>query len=368
MVEQPCQSPISGPRGKRLLVPDRRVCGPFGLTISKCFQPIACCALTAAAALGTSALAQAPLDTDEQTIQDSEADPADDPEQTILVTGKRPLEPEALRKVIRSIAVRGRSARTPLARFQAPLCVFAAGLGQGVDDAMRLRVTQNASVAGVEVAESGCKPNAFVMVVAKPTRFLKELKTTRPELHTREVMREIIPQAQKGKPALFWAMDVTSPADGRPANATIAGVQGVANGPNPNESLPTFRVLGTSSRKINFSLDRAGAVVVFDAAKLKGMKLSQVADYATMRLLAHWRPDAASEEADGSTILDLFALGADRAPNHLTPIDRALLRGVYSMRPNARGTSLEQYALTAYEDAEKVECTQSREGNCPREP
>jgi hypothetical protein len=79
------------------------------------------------------------------------------------------------------------------------------------------------------------------------------------------------------------------------------------------------------------------ALVLLDAAAVKGLTLNQIADYATMRALVHEPPSAM--EAGTDSILNLFDAPADARPAGLTQFDRALLAGLYEGIPNLPGNA-----------------------------
>jgi hypothetical protein len=79
------------------------------------------------------------------------------------------------------------------------------------------------------------------------------------------------------------------------------------------------------------SYDIVSTLVVFDASRVEGMTLAQLADYATMRGLARTR--SAREGAAMDTILTLFDPAAS-PPGGLTEFDRAYLASLYDGIPN----------------------------------
>ena len=71
-------------------------------------------------------------------------------------------------------------------------------------------------------------------------------------------------------------------------------------------------------------------MVLFDREAIRGLTLTQLADYATFRALAQRLPAAAAGEA---SILALFDSGAAQ-PAALTEFDRAYLARLYTGLPN----------------------------------
>ncbi len=78
----------------------------------------------------------------------------------------------------------------------------------------------------------------------------------------------------------------------------------------------------------------AAALVVVDAAAVEGLTVTQLADYATLRLLAptsDMRTLSVDAEAQATpTILTLLRDGA-AAPAEMTRFDRAYLKSLYSL-------------------------------------
>ena len=77
--------------------------------------------------------------------------------------------------------------------------------------------------------------------------------------------------------------------------------------------------------------DIISAMVLFDRDAVRGLNLTQLADYATFRALAHRLPGP--EAAGEASILTLFESDAAR-PAGLTEFDRAYLGQLYAGLPN----------------------------------
>lgn len=71
-------------------------------------------------------------------------------------------------------------------------------------------------------------------------------------------------------------------------------------------------------------------LVMIEAGAIAELSPVQVADYATLRLLAPTGEIAADSAAASQTILSLFA-APEAAPNEMTRIDRAYLRSLYTL-------------------------------------
>jgi hypothetical protein len=84
--------------------------------------------------------------------------------------------------------------------------------------------------------------------------------------------------------------------------------------------------------------------VLIDQAALPGRTPEQLADYATLRLLAPTGEFAADWARASDTILSLFATPAD-APAQMTRADRAYLRSLYSLPRTAFAKEVLEAAL-----------------------
>jgi hypothetical protein len=82
---------------------------------------------------------------------------------------------------------------------------------------------------------------------------------------------------------------------------------------------------------------RGMAVVLIDAKRINGVRVHQLADFATVHLLGSPRAATNASEAGVPTILSLFDDDPKRAPQRLTTFDRAYLCGLHRIR--VRGTN-----------------------------
>jgi hypothetical protein len=104
----------------------------------------------------------------------------------------------------------------------------------------------------------------------------------------------------------------------------------LANGLQGFPINPTYEV-GRLNPPIR--IQTSSAVVVIEHASAAGKTAEQLADYATMRLLAPTTELAATGDGLPSTIMSLFAQGTP-APSGLTAFDRAYLASTCAIRPN----------------------------------
>jgi len=283
----------------------------------------------------------------------------------IVVVGDRKLDEDRVREALRDMAKRGRSAREPLGRYHDPLCVTVAGFGDVLGARIAERIAAQARIVGANVAEPGCTPNATVVMVDKPVVLLDRMGRERPGLLDADSLRRIRATLRSGHPAISWASTERRDQFGRqlaPGNP----LSGYEQDSLFNEMMFARDNRFPSQLNVDFSIARSGAVVVFDAYKMDGVHLDQLADYAVMRILGDPRPGTDPAAEGPRTILDLFHAGPDAAPPGLTLVDLAYLRGIYTMSPTEPASRLESFALTAY--AELAGDSKDAEDDCAEEP
>lgn len=287
----------------------------------------------------------------------------------IVVTGKRDLDEGRVRDAVRDIAARGRSASEPLGRYQDPLCVTVIGFGDALGERIAQRVRTRARLVGAKVAGPSCAPNATVAMVDKPEVLLDRMRRERSGLLDSDSLRRIRATLRSGYPAISWATTERRDQFGRqlPPGNPLSGYE---QDSLFNEMMAARDNRFPSQLNVDFSLARSGAVVVFDAYKMDGVHLDQLADYATMRILGDPRSQTELGEDQPETILNLFRIGPEAAPPGLTIVDLAYLKGLYAMEPTEPGSRLETFALAAYgelaggpEDADNT-CAEMHKEDC----
>jgi hypothetical protein len=138
-----------------------------------------------------------------------------------------------------------------------------------------------------------------------------------------------------------WHVTELRGVDGKPLRVMDIDIDGVKRELAVNDQFQTGRL----NQPIR--LDMRGAVVVIDTAYLPGKTLDQLADYATMRLLAS-TDDAPQDEADAvSTILSLFT-APDSAPPTLSQFDHSYLSALYTLRPNANALAIRDATVRSW--------------------
>lgn len=260
----------------------------------------------------------ATLDTDDTGVVVS----TDRPEPRKLSKEQRRAQQKIVRDLSREVIGR-QNARKVVSRFYSPLCLAVGGVKKRHVADFSDRILDNAEKAGVELAGENCKPNALVIFTGQSRNELRETRRKMPAffgdlgpdsfralVRSRDEAFAYRVTRQLGNNGLPLAMM----PDEIPSQTDINFVGGLSN------HAPTVKV------------DVRGAVVLIDRDATEGMTALQLADYATLRLLA---PTAEiKDEIPGApaTIMSLFR-DTQKAPRQLTEFDLAYLNSVYRIRP-----------------------------------
>jgi len=209
----------------------------------------------------------------------------------------------------------GPDARRPLARLRNPLCLMVAAPDEAFGRTVAERITENAKAAGVPLHRSGCTPNALVTFSQNA---VEQITLRRAEGHRffRSMSEKEIDAALSGRdPAyVFQAVEAT-PRWGE-------GDAVLNDGP---------MVYWTKERSyLRTPQDLVTTLVVIDNGAIGGATPTQLADYATLRLLAQTGEIAADGPQASGTILSLFAAPA-AAPAQMTRADQAYLSSLYTL-------------------------------------
>ncbi|TIX49794.1 hypothetical protein [Alteraurantiacibacter aquimixticola] len=234
-----------------------------------------------------------------------------DSEDVIVIEGDQPVSVRDVRRQAGSITPREGAVGAPLARMRREVCVGVYGLAP---DSARLvidRIYYNAEAVGLKVSEEeGCTANIVVAVVEDPREEFASLRRESSRLVEGIDLWERKRVAEQEGPALAWNAVATTAFDGS---------QPIGRGPPVFESTMSGRTGTHTLREIMVS------VVLVDSEALAGLDGVTLADYATMRSLAHTR--APIEAISAPTVLGLFT--AEGAPDRLSAFDRGYLRSLY---------------------------------------
>jgi len=270
----------------------------------------------------------------------------DDPD--IIVEGTLPERGE-LRDAVRAVS-RERGSDVPLLRYLDPICLHVTGMDPRANTMVRERILANIREADVAVDESDCPANAVVIVAPEPVEVIELLNNSEPSLITFQSRNAIEASLAAQEPVLVWHNTADRSAQGgRLAHSqTILGIGGAASPLSVSVRMNTRsrprRVGATHSRAV------VSGVVVLDVEWLVGMDLERVGDFATMRLLAPGlEPRGHTFDAPTSVT---WPFEAERGETELTRFDRAYLRALYGLRPNAAANTLTAAVVREYERTE----------------
>jgi len=215
----------------------------------------------------------------------------------------------------------------PIPRFHNPLCLAVSGVNDAFIDSFGARIIENAQIARTPVETGDCKPNALVIFTSDSRKELEKLRKTQRSIFGNLPPSAITRMLKSRDPAFAWQA------------TQVLGMNGMPLIDEDGE-LPDNRVFGTSGRLANtFKTGVAGAVVVIDINAIDGKTATQLADYASLRLLAPTGEIKEIAEGSPETIMTLF-LDPANAPGELTAFDLAYLRGVYQIAPNVPASNV----------------------------
>lgn len=251
----------------------------------------------------------------------------------ILVTTERARTEEAVQSLARQVTGRLPFDR-PIARFHNPLCLAIAGVKDTFVDGFAMRIIENAKAADVPIARGDCKANALV-IFTSDTR--KELQQARKK--NRAIFGNLGPSAldrllKSRDPAFAWRATQVLGTNGMPVQYD-------------DREIPQNRSIEMSGRlKQPIMLGVTAAIVIIDRDAADGKTAQQLADYATLRLLAPTAEVTEMTPGAPGTIMTLF-LDPATAPEGLTDFDVAFLRGTYGIAGNVPASNL--YGEVAYQ-------------------
>ncbi len=248
------------------------------------------------------------------------------PSTDILVTTERAQKEEAVQGLARQVTGRLPFDR-PIARFQNPLCLAIAGVKDTFVDGFAMRIIDNAKAADVPIARGECKANALVIFTSNTRRELQQARKK-----NRAIFGNLGPAAldkllKSRDPAFAWRATQVLGTNGMPVQYD-------------DREIPQNRTIEMSGRlKQPIMIGVTAAIVIIDRDAADGKTAQQLADYATLRLLAPTAEVTEITPGAPGTIMTLF-LDPATAPEGLTAFDVAFLRGVYGIAGNVPASNL----------------------------
>ena len=269
---------------------------------------------------------------------------SDDIDEPIVVTGQRRSEIEAVRQGIDQVFPSA-GPSDPVARFIDPVCLGFAGLDSRQAATFRKMIEFRGENAGVNFARSDCKPNALVVIVDDPKNFVAEARSEQPHFMPVDEQRRFEAAILRGDPVFAWTSQEVRTALGRPAPHSAA---------LPGLTLPmaVATKVNTDARARRVGLERSAAlvnsIVIFDAKRLEGLTLVQLADYAAMRLLIPSKIQAEWQGDRPKSILKLFSPEEAEVEPSMTVFDESYLFAIYNLPLNASPSRLKPTVVAGY--------------------
>ncbi|EAQ30724.1 hypothetical protein NAP1_08090 [Erythrobacter sp. NAP1] len=282
-------------------------------------------------------------------------------EPEIEVTAERPLREDEVRQGVKDIA-HSRRPKEAIPRFIDPLCLTVVGLGAELSERVAQRVRTNAQDAGLELGEPDCTANAVIMVVDRPGVLVDRLRRERPQIFNAAAVRDIRTEINRGLPFVAWNIEGVQSRLARSANeqnsGAIAGSGFLFDDAGAN--VAQEREYGASRFRASLPRTRSSSFIVFDVRQLENVHLNQLADFATLQLLGSPRRNYDANNLAAASILTLFDGDVLTGPQSLTQLDKAYLRGLYTMPPGTWGSRLETYSKRAYEEIAGAEAAREQ--------
>ena len=246
-------------------------------------------------------------------------------EAAIVVTGNREKQAQAAAEQAKSITLRP-AGDVPLARHYAPICVTTFGISPDFGAVLAQRVMNNVKLLGLPVGGQDCQPNVWIGFATDSKQQVAELRKSHPEFFAELKQFEVDRIFGGSGAAQVWHSTERRNVDGRPfSTITVNGREVQANSQYQGGRLVS-----------PIRVDINGSLVIFDSNRVTGLTLQQLADYATVRILAPVQDIAKAEEGTVPTILALFAKGDVAPPDGLTEFDWAYLSAYYRLDRGAK--------------------------------
>lgn len=235
----------------------------------------------------------------------------------IIVDGERAQGEAALTDLARDLAGNPRPLR-PLARFEQPLCLIIAAEDAELAQDVAARIVENAKLAGVTVQGGGCKPNALVVLTADAHAQLTEIRASGRKLFAGISPRVLDAALGARDPVFVFQSSIAKAASGQDFYREMPDSV-------PKNFTTSMGRLSRVSRE-----DMLAALVVIETGAVADLSPAQIADYASVRLLAPTGEVDAGEAGAPRTIMTLFVSPTD-APSGMTRFDRAYLKALYEL-------------------------------------
>lgn len=201
----------------------------------------------------------------------------------------------------------------PLTNLSTPLCLLVAAEDQDFAAKVAKRVIANAREAGIRTKRGKCRTNAVIAFAPDAHGQLIEVRKKTGRVYGSLYASQLDRLLKSEQQGFAFQLDEFQPIDRAPGLVSTAPPRA----------------------------EMAAALVVIDAASTEGLSVEQLADYATLRLLAptsDLRTLPATAEAQAAPTILTLLRDREAAPAEMTRFDRAYLESLYSLGrgPSAR--------------------------------
>lgn len=211
-----------------------------------------------------------------------------------------------------------------IGRFELEVCPAAIGLEPQQNQAIAARIRTVAAAVGAKVGKANCRTNLLVVASWQPQALIKAWRKKYPEYFRH--LDQPVHLADPDGPAIAWHVEGRRTADGIDADIVF----------NPQCGCRYYRSATTTASRLK-SVTRPHflmGVLVLDKQRLGGLTATQVADYATMRLLARTRSDRLAASAAPTIMSVIEAEPGTMVPVTLTSWDFSFLKALYGSSEN----------------------------------
>ena len=263
--------------------------------------------------------------------------------ENLAVTESKLAPEEALQAFVRSYAVPA-PVNGKMTRWKAPLCPVATGLPAEASKLVVDRVIQVAGIVGAPAAKSDtCKPNVDIVFTLDPQALLDEVRKTNPILLGYHDPAQQQRLATVTHPVQAWYTTQTVDNNGTTSideriRTRGAGFSTGAFGSKNAQSVSSDANVAhsTASRIVDsLSSELFHVIVVFDLAKIEGLSIGALSDYAAMLSMAQTQAFETCQPLP--SIANLVTPGCDSGLKaaSLTANDLGFLHGLYRINPRS---------------------------------
>jgi len=206
-----------------------------------------------------------------------------------------------------------------LVRWNAPICVFAAGLPEEDLKSVSARLTQIILAAGAPLAREPCQPNFVIIVTSEPDRILEAWYARNKQLF--------------GDATLLQIHHFLDPSGSRPIRVWRNIDRGRKAGSRFGHFVPSNNDAESSSFVRNAVLDFSSVFAIVDTNLASHATLDQQTDYMAMVGLSNVDLDA--DIGSAPSILRLF-VSNPTPPAGLSPWDAAFVKALYQSDQTSR--------------------------------